>query len=138
MLLLVSAGLFLRTLANLNALDPGFNKRGLLLFAIEPPVQRYPAPENVEVLHQVEQKVASLPGVQSVTLSKEALLAQSRSESDFLPDGRLPFLDETSTFLSTPSDKVFSQRWVYPFCMDGPLIPETRQILPALPSSMRH
>ena len=36
MLLLVCAGLFVRTLANLNALDPGFNKRGLLLFAIEP------------------------------------------------------------------------------------------------------
>ena len=89
MLLLVSAGLFLRTLANLNALDPGFNKRGLLLFAIEPPAQRYPAPKNVEILHQVEEKVASLPGVQSVTLSKEALLAQSRSESDFVPDGRL-------------------------------------------------
>ena len=31
MLLLVSAGLFVRTLANLNALNPGFHKEGLLL-----------------------------------------------------------------------------------------------------------
>jgi predicted permease len=88
MLLLVCAGLFVRTLANLNALDPGFNKRGLLLFAIEPPAQRYPAPKNIEVLHQLEERLASLPGVESVTLSREALLAQSGSNSDFLLEGR--------------------------------------------------
>jgi predicted permease len=87
MLLLVCAGLFVRTLANLNALDPGFNKKGLLLFAMEPPPQRYPAPKNVEVLHQVEERIASLPGVESVTLSREALLAQSGSHSDFIPEG---------------------------------------------------
>jgi hypothetical protein len=88
MLLLVGAGLFVRTLVNLNTLDPGFNKRGLLLFAIEPPVQRYPAPKNVEVLHRLEERLASLPGVESVTLSREALLAQSGSNSDFLLEGR--------------------------------------------------
>jgi predicted permease len=88
MLLLVSAGLFVRTLVNLNTLNPGFNKRGLLLFAIEPPVQRYPAPKNVEVLHRLEERLASLPGVESVTLSREALLAQSGSNSNFLLEGR--------------------------------------------------
>ncbi|MFZ0305744.1 MAG: ABC transporter permease [Terracidiphilus sp.] len=88
MLLLVCAGLFVRTLSNLNALDPGFNKRGLLLFGIEPPARRYPTPKNIEVLHRVEEKLAALPGVESVTLSREALLAQSGSDSDFLPEGR--------------------------------------------------
>jgi predicted permease len=87
MLLLVCAGLFVRTLSNLDALDPGFNKRGLLLFGIEPPAQRYPSPNNVEVLHRVEEKLATLPGVGSVTLSREALLAQSGSNSDFLLKG---------------------------------------------------
>jgi predicted permease len=88
MLLLVSAGLFVRTLVNLNTLNPGFSKRGLLLFAIEPPEQRYPAPKNVEVLHRIEERIASLPGVESVSLSREALLAQSGSNSEFIPDGR--------------------------------------------------
>lgn len=86
MLLLVGAGLFVRTLANLNAVDPGFNKKGLLLFAIEPPTKRYPSPKNAEVLHQIEQNIRSLPGVESVTLSREALLAESGSNSDFLPE----------------------------------------------------
>jgi len=88
MLLLVSAGLFVRTLANLDAINPGFNKKGLLLFTIEPPVQRYPAPKNVEVLHRIEERIASLPGVETVTLSREALLGGSGSNSEFLLDGQ--------------------------------------------------
>jgi len=88
MLLLVSAGLFVRTLANLDAINPGFNKKGLLLFTIEPPVQRYPAPKNVEVLHRIEERIASLPGVETVTLSREALLGESGSNSEFLQDGQ--------------------------------------------------
>jgi predicted permease len=88
MLLLVSAGLFVRTLANLDAINPGFNKKGLLLFTIEPPVQRYPAPKNVEVLHRIEERIASLPGVETVTLSREALLGESGSNSEFLLDGQ--------------------------------------------------
>ncbi len=88
MLLLVCAGLFVRTLANLDAINPGFDKKGLLLFAIEPPSQRYPAPKNVETLHRIEGRIAALPGVESVTLSREALLAQSGSDSDFVPEGR--------------------------------------------------
>jgi predicted permease len=110
MLLMVCAGLFVRTLANLNALDPGFNKRALLLFAIEPPVQRYPAPKNIEALHRIEERVASLPGVESVTLSREALLAQSGSDSDLLLEGRpgnagrekyVPFNSVGQSFFST-------------------------------------
>jgi predicted permease len=88
MLLLVSAGLFVRTLANLKALNPGFSKKGLLLFAIEPPEQRYPASKKIELLNRIEERVRTLPGVESVTLSREALLAQSGANSDFIPEGQ--------------------------------------------------
>ena len=88
MLLLVSAGLFVRTLANLNALNPGFRKKGVLLFAIEPPEQRYPALKKIAVLRRIEEGVATLPGVESVTLSREALLAQSGANSGFIPEGQ--------------------------------------------------
>jgi predicted permease len=86
MLLLVGAGLFVRTLANLNSIDTGFRPKGILLFAISPPKQRYPAPKNVEVLHQIEESIASLPGVKSVALSADPLLAQTASNDGFFPD----------------------------------------------------
>jgi predicted permease len=87
-LLLVSAGLFVRTFTSLTQLDPGFKKTELLLFTLEPPQRRYPSPKDAEVLHRIEERLAALPGVVSATLSKEALLAQSGSNSDFIPVGR--------------------------------------------------
>ena len=88
MLLLVGAGLFVRTLANLNAVDPGFSKQGLLLFAIDPPKNRYPSPKNTEAIRLLEERVSSIPGVEAATLSKESLLGQSISNSDFFPEGQ--------------------------------------------------
>jgi len=86
MLLLVCAGLFASTLANLNRLNLGFDKTSLLLFAIEPPPGRYPAPRNIELLQRIEQRLASLPGLSSASLSREALLAQRWSNTDFILD----------------------------------------------------
>jgi predicted permease len=88
MLLLVGAGLFVRTLVNLNATDTGFQPNGLLLFAINPPTLRYPAPKNIDLLHEIEEKIAPLPGVASVALSAEPLLAQTASNDGFFPDGQ--------------------------------------------------
>ena len=85
MVLLVSAGLFVRTLTKLNALDPGFNKRPLWSI---PHIVRRKDLNEFSVLHQVEERIASLPGVESVTLSREALLAQSGSNSDLWKDSR--------------------------------------------------
>jgi predicted permease len=88
MLLLVGAGLFVRTLANLDAVNPGFQKNGLLLFSIDPPDKRYPFPKNIELLKGLERKIGAVPGVESVTLSQEGLLDESISNSGFIPDGR--------------------------------------------------
>jgi predicted permease len=114
MLLLVGAGLFVRTLVNLNAADTGFQQKGLLLFAIAPPTLRYPAPKNVEVLHEIEATIAALPGVESITLSEEPLLAQTASNDDFFPDGqpRKPGRSDSS-FCRTPSAKHSLQRCAF-------------------------
>ncbi len=87
-LLLVGAGLFVRTLGNLRSINPGFQPKGLLLFGISPPKQRYPAPKDIEVLHRLEERIAGLPGVEAATLSGQALLAGSRAGDEFLPDGQ--------------------------------------------------
>ena len=41
LLLLVGAGLFVRTLINLQRVDPGFNTQNLLLFEVEPALIGY-------------------------------------------------------------------------------------------------
>jgi len=87
MLLLVGAGLFARTLMNLNNTHLGFRADNLLLFEIEPPRTRYPAPKDIALYRQLEERLASVPGVNSITLSEVPLIANSVSNSDFTPDG---------------------------------------------------
>jgi predicted permease len=87
LLLLVGAGLFVRTLMNLNNSHLGFRPDNLLLFEIQPPRTRYPAPKDIALYHQLEERLKSVPGVASVTLSDTPLIADGVSIYDFTPDG---------------------------------------------------
>jgi predicted permease len=87
MLLLVGAGLFVRTLMNLNGSHLGFRPDGILLFNLQPPRTRYHEPKDIAFYHQVEERLRSVPGVDAVTLSEETLISNSISETDFTPDG---------------------------------------------------
>lgn len=86
-LLVLGAGLFLRTLLKLNAVDVGFNADHLLLFEISPPHQRYPAPKDVQLHQQLEQRFAAVPGVEDVAPGWIPYIAESMGNSDFVPEG---------------------------------------------------
>ena len=87
LLLLVGAGLFLRTLLNLQRVDTGFNTRNLLLFGIQPGLIGYKDEKLSQLYQQLSERLEAVPGVQAVTFSRTALLAQSTSGSSvFLRD----------------------------------------------------
>ena len=66
LLLLVCAGLMIRTLRNLNRVDAGFNPHGLLALQVDAPAAEYDTPaKRAALFHQVQDKLAALPGVQS-------------------------------------------------------------------------
>ena len=88
-LLVVGAGLFLRTLTALSTQNVGFDTEHLLLFEINPPAARYPAGKDVALHEELERRFAALPGVESVSPGKMAYLAGSMSNSDFLPEGEV-------------------------------------------------
>jgi predicted permease len=87
MLLLVGAGLFVRTLMNLNRSHLGFRPDGILLFNLQPPRTRYSAPKDLVFYHRVEERLRSVPGVSAVTLSDVTLISGGVSDTDFIPDG---------------------------------------------------
>ncbi|HMY73676.1 MAG TPA: ABC transporter permease, partial [Blastocatellia bacterium] len=85
LLLLVGAGLFLRTLVNLQRVDPGFNTRNLLLFGITPGFIGYKDEKLAQLYQQIAERLETLPGVQGVTFSTNTLLSNgSSSRSVFL------------------------------------------------------
>jgi predicted permease len=87
LLLLVGAGLFVRTLLNLQRVDPGFNTQNLLLFEISPGLIGYKDDKLKNLYQQISERVEAVPGVQAVTFSRMALLAQGASSSSvFLRD----------------------------------------------------
>jgi predicted permease len=84
MMLVAGAVLFGRTLLHLNAANPGFRTDHLVLFSIQLPKAEYPPPADVAVLRSLEEKLHTVPGVASVTLSDEALISGSVSQDDFI------------------------------------------------------
>jgi predicted permease len=90
MLLVCGAGMFLRTLVNLNRIDPGFEWKNLVLFQINPPQSRYPEGKAAELYGRLEARLAATPGVESETVASLALLSNDNSMDDFTPTGVKP------------------------------------------------
>ena len=68
--LLIGAGLFLRTLANLSDVDAGFNRENVLLFGVDPPSVGYKLDSRlVSLYQQIEQRASAVPGVRAASIS---------------------------------------------------------------------
>ncbi|HLL75959.1 MAG TPA: ABC transporter permease [Pyrinomonadaceae bacterium] len=87
LLLLVGAGLMLRTVVNLKRVEPGFNTTNLLTFRVEPGLIGYKDERLADLYRQVSGRVESVPGVRSVTFSRVPLLAQNISDRTFYLPG---------------------------------------------------
>jgi predicted permease len=66
-LLVIGAGLFLRTVEGLSHVDAGFRADHLLLAGIEVPERRYPEGKDVKLHERLEQAIAGVPGVEAVS-----------------------------------------------------------------------
>ena len=88
-LLLIGAGLFMRSLAGLTAVDPGFRTDHLLLAQVVLPQNRYPAGANVAFHQRLEQAIANVPGVASVAGAEAPYLSDERLDTQVLAQGEI-------------------------------------------------
>jgi predicted permease len=86
LLLLVGAGLFLRTLLSLSAVDLGFVAERLLTFQTDPSRNGYKGNRLEELYRRMRESIAAIPGVQSVGMSQQGLMMGSVTNSS----ARLP------------------------------------------------
>jgi predicted permease len=85
-LLLIGAGLLVRTLRNLQHVETGFNANNLLLFNVDPGLLGYKDEKLAALYEQAFSRLEAVPGVQSVTFSRNALLSfGSNTSSVYLP-----------------------------------------------------
>jgi len=71
---LIGAGLLMRTLEKLHSVNAGFDTRSILLFSIDPTLAGYKAERIQHLYDELQGRLAALPGVVSATYSSDALL----------------------------------------------------------------
>jgi len=77
--LLIGAGLMIRSLQRMQAVDPGFNSERLLTMRVSLPLQRYPRERIIAFSQQLRERLQSLPGTESAALSSDLPLSGSTS-----------------------------------------------------------
>ncbi len=87
LVLLVGAGLFLRTLQNLRAVDVGFDPQNLVLFRVAPQLSRYDEARSFGFFQDLSDRLRSLSGVRAVTLSNIGLLSGSVNSTRIFVEG---------------------------------------------------
>ena len=88
LVLLIAAGLFLRTLDNLRQVDVGFDPRNLLVVSLDTDLVRYDDERAFRYLDQSSDLLRRVAGVQSVTLADPPLLSGNESGTGFFIEGR--------------------------------------------------
>ena len=88
-LLVIGAGLFVRSLAGLSAVDPGFRTDHLLLAQIVLPQNRYRSGANIAFHQRLEQAIADIPGVESISAAEYPYLSHDLSSLEFWPEGEV-------------------------------------------------
>jgi predicted permease len=101
--LLVGAGLLVKTLRNLENTPLGFPTDGLVVFGVKPHVKS--VPEGVAFYQQLIGKLRSLPEVESVTIMEERIGSEWSNNGSMKVDGQLP-LDANGESTSVRSNVV--------------------------------
>ncbi|HEY3841386.1 MAG TPA: ABC transporter permease [Bryobacteraceae bacterium] len=104
LLMLVAAGLFVRTLSNLQSIQLGFNRENVLLFRMNARQAGHRDPEITTFYRDLQKRFSAIPGVRGATASDAPLLGQGTSSGPVVPVGTLPKAGKSIHILLTGSD----------------------------------
>jgi predicted permease len=86
LVLLATAGLFLRSLGNASSIDIGFKPDKILMMTVDPKLQSYSHDKSVQFLTQVRDRVSALPGVRSISFVGVVPLSIGSSSNNYDAD----------------------------------------------------
>ena len=96
LVLLVGAGLLIRSFAKLNQIDPGFNADRVLTLGVSLLPNKYPTDEQVATFYsQILERSATLPGVISAAAISDLPFSGSNTSDYFTIEGRPPIAKES-------------------------------------------
>ncbi|MGE0130010.1 MAG: ABC transporter permease [Blastocatellales bacterium] len=95
---LAGAGLCIKSLRNLLAIDPGYQTESVLVVPLDLEEKKYGEARGRELQRQLLERLSSAPGVESVSYGVVMPLSGSRYMSSIFVDGRQPLPDEQMAF----------------------------------------
>src|SRR5439155_12457522 len=104
LLMLVAAGLFVRTLSNLQSIQLGFNREDLLLFQMNARQAGHQDPEIIAFYSDLQKRFSAIPGVRSASVSHSPLLGEGSWQGDVVPVGMQPKPGVTTHILMTGTE----------------------------------
>jgi predicted permease len=90
LLLLVVAGLFLRSFQNLAAVQMGYDSDHLLLFGVSPLSSGFKGPGAAQLLKDMIERLDAVPGVRGASLMDNGLFGGGDSNSNIFVEGAKP------------------------------------------------
>ncbi|HYM09089.1 MAG TPA: ABC transporter permease [Bryobacterales bacterium] len=87
LLLLIGAGLFVRSLRNLSTLDPGLRTQNVIAFSIDPNLNGYSKERCMLFYRQLTERLRAIPGVQSAALGLVRVLSENEWDSSISVEG---------------------------------------------------
>jgi predicted permease len=90
LVLLVGAGLMLRTFAKLATLDTGFDKNQVLLIRVDPRYASVPPDRRLALYQELQQRLAAVPGVRSASFADLTPVSGSDSNQLVHVEGYVP------------------------------------------------
>jgi hypothetical protein len=122
-MLLVGAGLLIRSLIRLQNTNPGFDSNNVLTIRIDLPRTKYEEPQSrSNFWEQFQSRVGALPGVESVGLITELPLSGQPNDMPYTVEGRAPDAPtrvSTTTFVA--SIRIIFAHSGYLFCAGATL-----------------
>ncbi len=88
LLLLIAAGLTLRALQQLRIMNPGFNPENALMMSFDLSLQGYQTDAGMQLRKQLLDRVQSLPGLQSASITDFMPLSLNRNGTAILIEGQ--------------------------------------------------
>ncbi|HKU73019.1 MAG TPA: ABC transporter permease [Pyrinomonadaceae bacterium] len=86
--LLIAAGLFLRSLRQAQTIDPGFDSEKVVTLPLNINLLRYTRPQGQQFYRQVTERVEAIPGVESASVARIAAVSGNTSVRSLLIEGR--------------------------------------------------
>jgi predicted permease len=96
LLLLISAGLFARTLKNLSSIDLGVKVDHLLSFSISPKLNKYTDQSAAQLYDRLTERLAAIPGTKLVSAAIMAAIAGNTASENITVPGYAPPTDEAA------------------------------------------